>query len=90
MPGRMRDPSPGVRDRLLAERREHDDRPTTSTPAPEAAADHGEAQATAEARRSGPYESWTVEDLRERAVELGIPERSTLRKAELIEALRAH
>jgi hypothetical protein len=86
----MRDPSPGARDRLLAGRREHDDRPTKSAPAPEATADHGEAQATAGTRRSGPYESWTVEDLRERAAELGIPERSTLRRAELIEALRAH
>ncbi|HHU67495.1 Rho termination factor N-terminal domain-containing protein [Corynebacterium sp.] len=39
---------------------------------------------------AGSYEDWTVEDLRKRAAELGIEGRSSMRKAELIEALRNH
>lgn len=36
------------------------------------------------------YEEWTVEELRTRAAELDIEGRSTMKKAELIEALRHH
>ena len=39
---------------------------------------------------SGAYEDWTVEDLRKRAAELEIAGRSTMRKDELVEALRSH
>ena len=39
--------------------------------------------------KTPPYEDWTVDDLRERAAELDVPGRSKMRKAELIEALRA-
>ena len=39
---------------------------------------------------SGDYDDWTVDDLRGRAAELGIEGRSSMRKAELIEALRNH
>jgi hypothetical protein len=45
------------------------------------------------ARRGGeaaPYEEWTVEDLQHRAAEIGIDGRSSMGKAELIEALREH
>lgn len=45
------------------------------------------------ARRGGeaaPYEEWTVEDLQPRAREIGIEGRSSMAKAELIEALRHH
>lgn len=34
------------------------------------------------------YEDWSVDDLRHRAAELGIAGRSTMRKGELIAALR--
>ncbi len=39
---------------------------------------------------SGSYGEWTVAELRTRAAELGIDGRSTMNKAELIEALRNH
>jgi hypothetical protein len=39
---------------------------------------------------SPPYEDWTVDDLRERAAEIGIEGRSDMTKDELIDALRDH
>jgi hypothetical protein len=39
---------------------------------------------------SGSYEDWTVDDLRERAAEIGIDGRSDMKKDELIDALRNH
>jgi hypothetical protein len=39
---------------------------------------------------SGSYEDWTVDDLRERAAEIGIEGRSNMSKDELIDALRNH
>jgi hypothetical protein len=39
---------------------------------------------------SGSYDDWTVEDLRKRAAELEIEGRSSMSKAELVEALRHH
>lgn len=40
--------------------------------------------------KAGDYEDWTVEDLRKRAAEIGIDGRSSMRKGELIDALRNH
>ncbi len=40
--------------------------------------------------KAGDYEDWTVEDLRKRAAEIGIDGRSSMRKGELIDALRHH
>lgn len=39
---------------------------------------------------SGSYDDWTAADLRKRAAEIGIEGRSTMRKDELIKALRDH
>jgi hypothetical protein len=39
---------------------------------------------------SGSYEDWNVEDLRDRAGEIGIEGRSDMNKDELIDALRNH
>jgi len=40
--------------------------------------------------KSEPYEDWTVEELRDRAAEIGIDGRSDMNKSELIDALRNH
>jgi hypothetical protein len=52
-----------------------------NTPAHEAGRKGGEAD---------PYEEWTVEELRDRAAEIGIDGRSDMDKAQLIDALRNH
>ena len=39
---------------------------------------------------SGSYQDWSVEDLRERAREIGVEGRSKMNKGELIKALREH
>jgi hypothetical protein len=44
-------------------------------------------------RRGGeadPYEEWTVDELQDRAAEIGIEGRSGMDKSELIDALRHH
>jgi hypothetical protein len=40
--------------------------------------------------KSEPYEEWTVEELRDRAKEIGLEGYSDLNKSELIDALRNH
>lgn len=40
--------------------------------------------------QSDPYEDWTVEELQDRAAEIGIEGRSGMDKDELINALRNH
>lgn len=50
-----------------------------NTPRDEAAKKGGQA---------APYEEWTVDELRDRAAEIGIEGRSTMDKDDLIDALR--
>jgi hypothetical protein len=52
-----------------------------NTPRGEAAERGGEA---------APYEEWTLDELQDRAAEIGIEGRSKMDKEELIEALRDH
>ena len=40
--------------------------------------------------RSGAYEDWTRDELRRRAREIGIEGRSSMSKAQLVDALRDH
>jgi hypothetical protein len=40
--------------------------------------------------QSPPYEEWSVDELRQRAAEIGIEGRSEMSKDELIQALRNH
>ncbi len=47
-------------------------------------------ETAAKGGESGSYEEWTVEELRDRAAEIGIEGRSEMNKDELIDALRNH
>ncbi len=40
--------------------------------------------------KAGDYEDWTVDKLRKRAAEIGIDGRSSMKKSQLIKALRNH
>lgn len=75
-----------VFEQVRQQQRESDD---TGTPATGA----GRARARTRARRSGrsgPYDSWTVLELRKRAKELGLTGYSSLSKSDLVAELRNH
>ncbi|MDZ7929784.1 MULTISPECIES: Rho termination factor N-terminal domain-containing protein [unclassified Rhodococcus (in: high G+C Gram-positive bacteria)] len=55
-----------------------------------AAAKKGRDQVGRKGGESGSYEDWTVDELTDRARELGLEGYSTLNKKELIDALRNH
>lgn len=55
-----------------------------------AAANSSREEVGAKGGKSGSYEDWTVDELRKRAAELDIGGRSSMRKDELIDALRNH
>jgi len=82
MPGRI--PDPHVRARAVYEALIGGN---AGTPGPASAA-QATSPSAATAARSSDYESWSVDDLRHRAAELDISGRSTMRKDELIAALR--
>jgi hypothetical protein len=53
-----------------------------------ASAASGRSQVGRRGGESGSYEDWTVRQLRERAAEIGIEGRSSMKKHQLIDALR--
>lgn len=55
-----------------------------------AAANTSRQQVSKKGGESGSYDDWTVADLRKRAAELEIEGRSSMRKSDLIDALRHH
>ncbi|MGH2775667.1 MAG: DUF7218 family protein [Actinomycetota bacterium] len=55
-----------------------------------ASSNEGRSQVGERGGESGSYEDWNVDELRDRAAEIGIEGRSGMDKKELIRALRNH
>jgi hypothetical protein len=55
-----------------------------------AAANTSRQEVSSKGGHSGSYDDWTVAQLRKRAAEVGISGRSTMRRAQLVRALRNH
>jgi Rho termination factor-like protein len=86
-----KDHGPSVKDdELYEELREEGASKEKAARIANAAANEGRSEIGRRGGRSEPYEEWTVEELRERAAEIGIEGRSEMTKDELIEALRNH
>ncbi|QAY71184.1 DUF7218 family protein [Xylanimonas protaetiae] len=86
-----RSPGPSVKDEeLYEELRAEGNSKEKSARIANAAAARGRSSVGRKGGRSGSYEDWTVADLRKKASEVGIAGRSTMRKGELVSALRNH
>ncbi|WP_029288326.1 Rho termination factor N-terminal domain-containing protein [Cellulomonas sp. HZM] len=89
MPGR--DPGPSVKDKKLYEDlRDEGNSKEKSARIANAAAARGRSAVGKKGGESGSYDDWSVADLRKRAAEIGIEGRSSMKKAELVKALRNH
>ena len=90
MPAR-KDPGPIVKDpELYEELRDDGASKEKAARIANAAANSSRSAVGRKGGKSGDYEDWTVEDLRRRAREIGVEGRSTMKKGELISALRNH
>ena len=88
MLGPMADP---IKDRELYEAlREHGASQEKAARIANAAANSSREEVGRRGGDADAYEEWTVDELRERARELDIEGRSSMKKDELIEALRNH
>jgi uncharacterized membrane protein YbhN (UPF0104 family) len=89
MPGK--DHGPSIKDPELYERlrKEGESKEKAARIANEAAAE-GRSEVGRRGGKSEPYEEWTVDELQQRAKEIGITGYSEMAKRELIDALRNH
>ena len=86
-----RDPGASVKDKELYEKlRNEGSSKEKSARIANAAANTSRKSVGRKGGTSGDYDDWTVEKLRKRAAEIGIEGRSTMRKDDLIKALRSH
>ena len=87
----QKDPGPSVKDDELYEKlREEGDSKEKSARIANAAAKRGRSAVGSAGGHSKSYEDWTVDELRDRAKELGLTGYSSLKKDELIDELRDH
>lgn len=90
MPGR-RSPGPSVKDKELYETlRDEGNSKQKSARIANAAANSSRKQVGKRGGMSPSYDEWTVTELRKRARELDISGRSSMSKADLVEALRTN
>ena len=86
-----RDAGPSVKDEeLYEELRDEGTSKEKSARIANAAAARGRDTVGRKGGKAGSYDDWTVAELRERAAEIGVEGRSSMRKSELIDALRSH
>lgn len=86
-----RNPGPSVKDKKLYEAlRDEGNSKEKSARIANAAAGTSRSTVGKRGGESPSYEEWTVSDLRKRAAELEIGGRSSMNKAELVDALRNH
>lgn len=91
MAEKKKDPGPSVKDDELYEKlRDEGNSKEKSARIANAAANSSRSEVGRRGGESGSYDDWSVDELRERARELEIEGRSSMDKAELIDALRHH
>lgn len=86
---KKRDPGPSVKDNELDERlRDEGSSKKKSARIANAAANTSRSAVAKKGGKAPAYEDWKVTDLRERAKEVGITGRSSMKKKDLVSALR--